>query len=716
MVRVRVYELARELGIKSKHLVEFLQDLGADVKNHMSTIDDDIAILVKEHFASQKEQAKETEPVEPTADQGPKAAEAPKKRSPQTNRRADAESAEDDLKEDTGPAKSRKQRQPSSRKAQSHRRGAGKTKTSQKQKPKEVEIPENITVRELAARMSIPATTIIKKLMGMGILATVPQSISWEAAASVAEDLGYEVKLQEIKTVDPLADFDDPEEKLQPRPPIVTIMGHVDHGKTTLLDAIRESKITEQEAGGITQHIGAYQVECHGRRITFLDTPGHEAFTAMRSRGAQVTDIAVLVVAADDGVMPQTREAISHAQAAEVPIIVAINKMDRPNANPDRIKQSLAELGLIPEEWGGDTVCVNISALRKEGIDDLLEMILLVADLRELKANPDRMARGTIVEAKLDKGRGPVATVLVRNGTLRTGDAIIAGSVCGRVRAMHDALGKRLEKAGPATPVEVIGLSDVPEAGDLMVALEDEKLARQIAAERQETKRAAELKRVAPISLDDLFERIKEGEVRELNIIIKADVQGSVEAVRQALEGLSTEEVRVNVIHGAAGGITETDVNLAAASNAVIIGFNVRPDANAGRVAEWENVEIRTYRVIYNAIDEVKSAMEGLLEPDYVEEVIGRAEVRATFKVPNVGTIAGSYVTDGKITRNAHVRLLRDSIVIHEGLISSLKRFKDDVREVVQGYECGIGIERYNDIKEGDELEAFIMKAIKRTL
>ena len=583
------------------------------------------------------------------------------------------------------------------------------------QRPKEIEIPESITVKDLAGRMSIPAATIIKKLMGIGIMATVPQSISWEAAATVAEDLGFKVILPEVVTVDPLADVEDPPEKLKPRPPIVTIMGHVDHGKTTLLDAIRESHVTQQEAGGITQHIGAYQVELEGRKITFLDTPGHEAFTAMRSRGAQVTDIAVLVVAADDGVMPQTREAISHAQAANVPIIVAINKMDRPEANPDRVKQSLAELGLVPEEWGGDTVCVNISALRKEGIDDLLEMILLVADLQELKANPDRMARGTIVEAKLDKGRGPVATVLISNGTLRVGDAVVAGSVSGRVRAMNDASGRRLEEAGPSTPVEVVGLSDVPEAGDELVALEDEKLARQIAAEKQEEKRAAELVRTAPITLDGLFERIKQGEVKDFNLIIKADVQGSVEAVRQALERLSTDEIQVKVIHDAVGGITESDVLLAATSDAVIIGFNVRPDVIATRMAEREKVDIRTYRVIYDAIDDVRQLWR-TPEPDYVEEVLGRASVRATFRVPNVGVVAGCYVDDGKILRNAQVRLLRNNVVIHEGKISSLKRFKDDVREVAQGYECGIGIERFNDIKEGDEIEVFILKEVKRTL
>jgi translation initiation factor IF-2 len=710
MGRVRVYELARKIGIRSKHLVEFLQELGADIKNHMSTIDEDVAILVQEHFASKSDKPKEVKPVDTV-----KVREDAKSQpvmSPDAQLTSDEE---DTTSRKKSREKPRKQRGGSSR-PQGRRQSSRKKATPVAEKPREVEIPESITVKELAALMSVPATSIIKKLMSIGVMATVPQSISWEAAATVAEDFGFVVKLPEIQTVDPLADIEDPPEKLQERPPIVTIMGHVDHGKTTLLDTIRESKVTEEEAGGITQHIGAYQVRLDDRKITFLDTPGHEAFTAMRSRGAQVTDIAVLVVAADDGVMPQTKEAISHAQAADVPIIVAINKMDRPDANPDRVKQSLAELGLVPEEWGGDTVCVNISALRKEGIDDLLEMILLVADLRELKANPDRMARGTIVEAKLDKGRGPVATVLIRTGTLHVGEAIVAGSVSGRVRAMTDATGKRVEAAGPATPVEVVGLSDVPEAGDELVAVADERLARQVAAERQERKRAAELRPSTPVSLDDLFERIKEGEVKELNLIIKADVQGSVEAVRQALERLSTDEVRVNVIHGGVGGITESDVNLAATSNAVIIGFNVRPDVNASRVAEWEKVDVRTYRVIYTAIDDVKAAMEGLLEPDYVEEVLGRAVVRATFRVPNVGVVAGSYVSDGKITRNALVRLLRDNVVIHEGAISSLKRFKDDVREVAQGYECGIGLERFNDIKEGDEIEAYVLRAVKRTL
>ena len=706
--KIRVYELARELEMKSKHLVEFLQELGADVKNHMSNVDGEIATLVRDHYTKDAKAKAEAKNEQQTKAKSPAAAQP---------KQAEKTKQVEEPKPMETNKQTRSTRQRSSRPRQRPRgRGRRTRQPVQKPRPTKVEIPESITVKDLAGRMSVPAVNIIKKLMEMGILATIPQSIGWEEAAMVAEDFGFSVKLPEIEIIDPLADFEDPPEKLEARPPIVTIMGHVDHGKTTLLDAIRESKVVEGEAGGITQHIGAYQAECHERKITFLDTPGHEAFTAMRSRGAQVTDIAVLVVAADDGVMPQTREAVSHAQAADVPIIVAVNKIDRADANPERIKQGLSELGLIPEDWGGETVFVNLSALRREGIDELLEMILLVADLYEFQANPDRLARGTIVEAQLDRGRGPVATVLVQNGTLKVGDPIVAGVVSGRVRAMSDASGHRVETAGPAMPVEVVGFSDVPEAGDELVALDTERLAREIADEKQEAKRTMTLRPSKPVSLDDLFERIKEGEVKELNIIIKADVQGSVEAVRQALEGLGTDEVRVNVIHGAAGGITETDVNLAAASNAVVVGFNVRPDATARRVAELENVDVRTYRVIYHAIEDVKSAMEGLLDPDYIEEVVGRAQVRATFRVPNAGVVAGSYVLEGKITRNSHVRLLRDNVVMHEGPISSLKRFKDDVREVNQGYECGIGIERFNDVKEGDELEAYVVKAVKRTL
>jgi translation initiation factor IF-2 len=492
-------------------------------------------------------------------------------------------------------------------------------------------------------------------------------------------------------------------------------MGHVDHGKTSLLDAIRKANVTASEAGGITQHIGAYQVTINGKKIVFLDTPGHEAFTEMRARGAKVTDVAVLVVAADDGVMPQTIEAINHAKAANIPIIVAINKIDKPNANPDRVKQQLSEYGLIPEDWGGDTVCVPVSAINKKGINTLLEMILLVAEMCELKANPKTNAVGTIIEAKLDKGRGPVATVIVQKGTLYIGDAIVAGTAYGRVRAMIDDKGKRLKEAGPSVPVEVLGLSDVPNAGDLLYTVKDEKLARQIAEKRKEKQKESELKQAnQKVTLDKLFQKIQKGEVKELNIIIKGDVQGSVEALIRALEKLSYDKVKVKVIHGAVGSVTESDVMLASASNAIIIGFNVRPEPNAKKIAEKEKVDIRTYRVIYNVIDDIELAMKGMLEPSFREAVIGRAEVRATFKVPGVGIVAGCYVLEGQITRNSLIRVIRDGIIVYEGKLDSLKRFKDDVKEVNEGYECGIGLEKFNDIKEGDILEAVITEKVTK--
>jgi translation initiation factor IF-2 len=493
-------------------------------------------------------------------------------------------------------------------------------------------------------------------------------------------------------------------------------MGHVDHGKTSLLDAIRETNVIATEAGGITQHIGAYQVEHSGKKITFVDTPGHEAFTAMRARGAQVTDIAILVVAADDGVMPQTVEAINHAKEANVPIIVAINKIDKPGANPERVKQELTEHSLVPEEWGGETICANVSALKREGLKELLEMILLVAEVSEFKANPNRPARGTVIEAELDKGRGPVASVLVQKGTLNIGDMIMAGPSFGRVRAMMDDKGQRIKKAGPSTPVEVLGFSEVPQAGDIFIVVEDEKLARHIAARRQTKKREDELKTNARVSLEDLFKHIKEGQIKELGIIVKADVQGSVEALSQALERLNTGEVKVNIIHGGVGAITETDIMLASASNAIIIGFNVRPDVNARKAAEIEKVDVRLYRVIYDAIEDVKAAMSGLLDPEYREVTLGRAEIRKIFKASKIGTIAGCYVVEGKIERDAGVRVVRDGIVIHEGKLDSLKRFKDDVKEVVQGYECGLALERYNEIQEGDVIEVFTTEAVKREL
>ncbi|NLM36493.1 MAG: translation initiation factor IF-2, partial [Firmicutes bacterium] len=579
---------------------------------------------------------------------------------------------------------------------------------------KSVQIPERITVKEFAQAIEVSVSEVIKKLIGLGVMATINQEIDLDTAILVGAE--FNVTVEKAPTEEEtllIEEIEDSPESLKPRWPVVTIMGHVDHGKTSLLDAIRQTNVIASEAGGITQHIGAYQVEINDKKITFLDTPGHEAFTAMRARGAQVTDIAVLVVAADDGVMPQTVEAINHGKAADVPIIVAINKIDKPTANPDRVKQELTQYGLVPEEWGGDTICVEVSALKKQGLEELLEMILLVAEVRELKANPDRPAKGTVIEAKLDKGRGPVATVLVQNGTLKQGDTIIAGEVSGKVRALVNDKGKTVKKAGPSIPVEVVGFDDLPEAGDIFYVT-DEKIARHLADRRQQFRREQSLKREQRFKLEDLFARIKEGEMKELNIVLKADVQGSVEAIQSSLERLSNEEVRVKVIHGGVGAISESDVMLASASGAIIVGFNVRPDPIAKRLAEREDVDVRLYRIIYDIVDDVKKAMEGMLEPEYREVVLGRAEVRATFKVPKVGTVAGCYVTEGKITRNSEARVLRDNVVVFEGKIISLKRFKDDVREVASGFECGIGLERFNDVKEGDVIEAFTSEAIKK--
>jgi len=604
------------------------------------------------------------------------------------------------------------------------KKGAVKTQESRPVGPaqpvekKPVVIGESITVQELALKIHKSPAELIKKLMQLGVMATINQEIDSDTASLLAVEFGYEVEVKLPVDLEALL-MQEPEEdaeQLNPRPCIVTVMGHVDHGKTSLLDAIRQTNVTATEAGGITQHIGAYQVEHGGKKITFVDTPGHEAFTAMRARGAQVTDIAILVVAAEDGVMPQTIEAINHAKEAEVPIIVAINKMDKPGANPDRVKQELTEQGLIAEEWGGDTICVNVSAVKREGLKDLLEMILLVAEMKELKANPERPARGTVIEAELDKGRGPVATVLVQNGTLKIGDNIIAGSAIGRVRAMIDDKGRRVKKAGPSMPVEVLGFSETPMAGDVFIVVQDEKLARSIVSRRQIKKREEELKTTTRVSLDDLFKRIQEGQIKELGIIVKADVQGSVEALRQALERLNTGEVKVNIIHGGVGAISETDIMLASASNAIILGFNVRPDVNARKAAENEKVDVRLYRVIYEAIEDVKAAMSGLLEPEYKEVALGRAEIRKIFRASKIGTIAGCYVMEGKIERDAGVRLVRDGIVIHEGKLNSLKRFKDDVKEVLQGYECGLAFEKFNEMQEGDVVEAFTVEAVKREL
>ena len=574
-----------------------------------------------------------------------------------------------------------------------------------------VRIPDVISVGELATRLKVTATEVIKKLMGLGIMAAISEVVDFDTASLVAEELGAKVEHEVIVTIeDRLIDEDDDAEDTEERCPVVVVMGHVDHGKTSILDRIRNAHVTAGEAGGITQHIGAYQVRYEGKDITFLDTPGHEAFTAMRARGANITDIAILVVAADDGIMPQTVESINHAKAAGITVIVAINKMDKEGANPDRVKEELTKYGMVCEEWGGDVICVPVSAKTGEGIDELLENILLVAETSELKANPDRRAKGTVVEARLDKGRGPIATLLVQNGTLHTGDVIIAGTAVGRVRVMTNDKGKTVHTAGPSVPVEITGLAEVPEAGDVFNAVEDERLARELVEQRKHEAKQAKFNEYQKVTLDNLFSQIEQGEMKELSLIVKADVQGSVEAVTQSLEKLSNEEVRVRVIHGGVGGIKESDVMLASASNAIIIGFNVRPDQTAEENAARDKVDIRTYRVIYDAIEEIETAMKGMLAPKYREVVMGRIEVRQVYKISNVGAVAGAYVLSGKVTRQCEIRVVRDGIVIAEDKMSSLKRFKDDAKEVGEGYECGITLEKFRDFKEGDIFEAFIME------
>ncbi|WP_300280086.1 translation initiation factor IF-2 [Peptacetobacter sp.] len=583
-----------------------------------------------------------------------------------------------------------------------------------------ISINGKITVQDLANEMDKTVSEVIKELMMMGTMATINQEISFEIASLVATKFGFELTtVDDTETEDEIEKLmeieEDKEEDLKPRPPVVTVMGHVDHGKTSLLDAIRKTNVTKGEAGGITQHIGASEVKINGQKIVFLDTPGHEAFTSMRARGAQVTDIAILVVAADDGIMPQTVEAINHAKAAEVPLIVAINKIDKEGANPDRVKQELSEHGLLVEDWGGDVIAVPVSAKKNEGIDHLLEMVLLVAEMEELKANPDKRAVGTVIEAQLDKGRGPVATVLVQGGTLRVGDPIVAGVASGKVRAMINSKGKRVKVAGPSTAVEILGLSDVPQGGDQFVEVTSDKVARSIAEKRQQQQREEMLKSSQRLSLDDLFNQMNDG-LKELNIVIKADVQGSVQAVKQSLERLSNDEVQVKAIHGGVGAITETDVLLAAASNAIIIGFNVRPVSGAESLAEKENVDMRTYTIIYKAIEDIQAAMCGMLDPDIIDEDTGKAEIRETYKISGVGTVAGCYVTSGKIYRNSKARIVRDGIIVHECELAALRRFKDDVKEVAEGYECGMSFVNYNDIKEGDIVEAYITKEVERTL
>lgn len=581
-----------------------------------------------------------------------------------------------------------------------------------KNKPITVQIPEQITVSELALRLKATATEVIKKLMGLGVFAAVNDVIDFDTASLAAMEFHAKVQKEVVVTIEEriIDDSEDKDDNLVPRAPVVVVMGHVDHGKTSLLDAIRHTSVTTTEAGGITQHIGAYQVKVGGRDVTFLDTPGHEAFTTMRARGAQVTDIAILVVAADDGIMPQTIEAIHHAKAAEVSIVVAINKMDKPGANPEAVMEQLTKYDIVPEAWGGDVPCVPVSAVKKTGIKELLENVLLVADMKELKANPDRAAKGTVIEARLDKGRGPIATVLVQNGTLRIGDILVAGTTVGRVRAMADENGNPIESAGPSVPVEITGLDDVPTGGDVFNAVTDERLARELVEQRRNEQKEEKFNARTKVTLDNLFEQMQEGDMKEFQIIVKADVQGSVEAVRQSLEKLSNEEVRVNIIHSGVGAISESDVMLASASNAVIVGFNVRPDNVAEENAKRDGVDIRLYRVIYDCINEIGAALKGMLAPKVREAALGKAEVRQVYRISSVGTIAGAHVTTGKITRSAQIRVVRDGIVLAEDSVASLKRFKDDAKEVAEGYDCGIGLAKYNDLKEGDILEAFIME------
>ncbi|MEW6623238.1 MAG: translation initiation factor IF-2 [Bacillota bacterium] len=694
MSKKRVYEVAKEYNLSSKEVIWALDKIGIEAKSHMSMIEEDDIEKILKLF--NKETVKET--------LGEK---APQK----VHEEAKVLKVQQKAKK---PSIKIKPIHPIKKPKRSKYRG---DKSNKKDIPKVSIISLNgkITVQELANKLHISSVELIKKLIGLGVMATLNQEIDFETASIVASEYDVQVTYKEQEDIFGQHDFDDDPSKLRERPPVVTVMGHVDHGKTSLLDTIRNENVVATEAGGITQHIGAYQVKVGEKKITFFDTPGHEAFTSMRARGAQATDIAVLVVAADDGVMPQTVEAINHAKAAKVPIIVCINKIDKPNANVERVKQELTEYGLVAEEWGGDTIMVPVSALKKEGIDNLLEMVLLVAEVEELKANPDRKAMGIVVEAKLDKGRGPVATVLIQNGTLKVGNSVIAGASFGKVRAMINDKGQRINKAGPSTPVEILGLSDVPEAGELFRVIDDRSI-RNLADKVKTQKREIDLKKTSAVSLDDLFKQMDNGEVKELNVIIKADVHGSVEAMKQALEQLTTEEVKLQIIHGGVGAITETDIMLASASGAIIIGFNVRPDMNARKAAENKKVDVRLYSVIYEAIDDIKKAMSGLLEPEIKEVVLGRAEVRAIFKVPRAGVIAGCYVTDGKIFNNSRLRLIRNGAVIHEGRIDSLKRFKDDVKEVSHGYECGISIENFNDLKEHDIIEAYKLEEIKREL
>lgn len=769
--KYRVHEVAKDFGVSTKEVVEILTEYCTAPKNHMQVLEDQELSVIFEYLTQHHQVANIEEKlnaqmnVRQPAEKSPKAEQAakPAEGKQQAEKPAEAKAEQpaqskvkqvhridtrgagdvnlakyDDHVDKLVDAKAERmqstgqKKQKLTKKSDQRSKPFGNKRRQEEQEkmrrlqrqqqmaalkkiPVKVMIPDEISVGELASRMKRTAADVIKGLIKLGVMASISEIIDYDTAAIVAEEMGCKVEKEVHVTIEEqlFDEREDREEDLVPRDPVVVVMGHVDHGKTSLLDAIRKTKVTEGEAGGITQHIGAYRVAVDGKPITFLDTPGHAAFTSMRARGAQVTDIAILVVAADDGVMPQTIEAINHAKAAGVPIIVAVNKMDKPAANPDRVLQQLTEYEIIPEEWGGDTIVCNISAKFGQGIENLLEMVLLTAEVADLKANPNRRAHGTVIEAKLDKGRGPVATLLVQNGTLHAGDTVIAGTAVGRVRAMTNDDGKKIQDAGPSVPVEIIGLAEVPGAGDIFDAVDDEKMARELVEQRKDKEKEERNKLFHKVTLDNLFDSIQQGEMKELNIIVKADVQGSVEAIRASLEKLSNEEVRVKVIHGAVGAINESDVMLASASGAIIVGFNVRPDRTATDSAAQQGVDMRMYRVIYDAIEEMEQAMKGMLEPKFKEVVLGHAEVRQVFKITGAGAVAGCYVQDGKIQRNAEVRVVRDGIVFHEGHLNTLKRFKDDVKEVASGYECGMSIENYNDIKEQDIIECFVMEEVK---
>ena len=734
MSKKRIYEYAKEQNIKSKDVIDELKKMNVEVSNHMQALEDDQIQALNKVYNQQSgnKQSAHNNHAQKN-NQGNKQSKGQNNKGQQ---RQNKQSNQDKSKNNNGQQRRNNNKGKQDQQQGKHNNNKGKQQDrnnknnknkqqkSQKQpeqpkkeKPSHITYEEGITVGELASKLNVESSEIVKKLFLLGIMANINQALDDETVELIAEDYEVEVEKEEVIDEQDLSIYFDDESEdpdASERPAVVTIMGHVDHGKTTLLDSIRHTKVTAGEAGGITQHIGAYQIQNNGKDITFLDTPGHAAFTTMRARGAQVTDITILVVAADDGVMPQTIEAINHAKEADVPTIVAVNKIDKPTANPDRVMQELTEYGLIPEDWGGDTIFVPLSALSGDGIEDLLEMIGLVAEVSELKANADKQAVGTVIEAELDKSRGPSASLLVQNGTLHVGDSLVVGNTYGRIRAMVNDLGQRIKEAGPSTPVEITGINDVPQAGDRFVVFKDEKQARRIGEARREESVIQHRQESKNVSLDNLFEQMKQGEMKDLNVIIKGDVQGSVEALAASLMKIDVEGVNVRIIHTAVGAINESDVTLANASNGIIIGFNVRPDAGAKRAAEAENVDMRLHRVIYNVIEEIESAMKGLLDPEYEEKVIGQAEVRQTFKVSKVGTIAGSYVTDGVIKRHAGVRVIRDNVVQFEGELDTLKRYKDDAKEVAQGYECGITIKNYNDIKEGDIIEAYEMVEVER--